>query len=97
MGEKGVLAFRAAVGCISVQKLKTFFSFPFADTYANYPPEAQLNPLFGKGDLITLAQARAAALQEGKEAEGLANATQGHVEGVEIGGGAEEAVQAAIQ
>ena len=37
------------------------------------------------------------ALQEGEEAEGFADAAQGDVEGVVIGGGIEEAVQAGIQ
>jgi hypothetical protein len=44
--------------------------------------------------------AQAAALQEGflgMEAEGLADAAQGDMEGAEIKGGIEEAVQAGIQ
>jgi hypothetical protein len=42
-------------------------------------------------------RARAAALQKGEEAEGLADAAQGDIKGVMIEGGIEKTVQAGIQ
>jgi len=41
--------------------------------------------------------AQAEAIQESDEAEGLTDTAQGHVQGVEVKGGIEEAVQAVIQ
>ena len=49
----------------------------------------------GSGGLVE--RALAAALLEGEEAEGFADAAEGDVEGVVIGGGVEEAVQAGVE